>query len=125
MLSKEKIDVLNDNGLRTGEVLPREEIHRLGKPHRAVHLYLLDLKGRLLMQQRSNQVDHYPGMLSMSLTGHVEAGESSSTALNREIEEELQLEPFRMRLHFLFSYRHDETLSPTYIDRQFIGGTFS
>lgn len=116
---EQDIDVLDDNGLRTKEVLPREEIHRLGKLHRAVHLYLLDLQGNILLQQRSAQVDHCPGMLSISLTAHVDTGESSSTALNREIEEELQLDPSHMRCHFLFSYRHDEILSPTYIDRQF------
>jgi hypothetical protein len=32
------IDVLSETGLRTGEVLPRTEIHRLGKRHRAVWL---------------------------------------------------------------------------------------
>ena len=34
------IDVLSDAGLRTGEVLPRPGVHRVGKTHRAVRLYL-------------------------------------------------------------------------------------
>lgn len=93
MLHPKGLDVLNDSGLRTGEVLPREEIHRLGKLHRAVHLYLFDLQGNILLQQRSAQVDHYPGEFSISLTAHVDKGESSSFALYREIQEELQLAP--------------------------------
>ena len=36
------IDVLSGSGLRTGDILPRAEVHRLGKPHRAVHLYIFN-----------------------------------------------------------------------------------
>ena len=42
---KNAIDVLDESGLRTGEVLSRPNIHRLGKLHRVVHLYLFDAKG--------------------------------------------------------------------------------
>lgn len=118
ILTHKRIDVLNDHGLRTGEVLPREEIQLLGKIHRAVHLYLFDLQGNILLQQRSEKVDHYPGMLSISLTAHVDTGESSSLSLHREIKEELHLDPDKMKCHFLFSYRNDAILSPAYIDRQ-------
>lgn len=113
------IDVLNNNGLRTGEVLSRAEIHLLGKIHRAVHLYLFDLQGNVLLQKRTSKVDHYPDMLSISLTAHVDTGESSSVTLYREIKEELDLDPKAMRCWFLFSYRNDAILSPTYIDKQF------
>lgn len=117
--SLEKIDVLNDFGLRTNEVLTRQEVHRLGKLHRAVHLYLFDYNGNILLQRRSNSVDHYPNMFSISLTGHVGAGEGSMLALEREIEEELHMDPKKMNAKFLFSFRRDAILSSDYIDRQF------
>lgn len=117
--TQDHIDVLDEYGIRTGEILPRKEIHALGKIHRAVHLYLFDRSNHLLLQRRSLTTDHYPGMLSISLTGHVDAGESSSAALFREIQEELHLNPLQMRIHFLFSFRQDVTVSPSYIDRQF------
>jgi isopentenyldiphosphate isomerase len=113
------IDVLDENGLRTGEVLPRKEIHKQGKLHRAVHLYLFDKSGKILLQQRSKNVDHYPELWGISLTGHIDAGESSTTALQREIQEELGLNPEKMKVSFLFSYRRDAVLNQTYIDRQF------
>jgi isopentenyldiphosphate isomerase len=53
----DRIDVLSAAGLRTGEILPRREIHRLGKLHRAVHLYLFNAKNELLLQQRALTVD--------------------------------------------------------------------
>ena len=118
-LEKDLIDVLDSNGLRTGETLPRKEIHELGKWHRAVHFYLFDNENNILLQKRSQFVDHYPGMLSISLTGHIDAGEGSFQALKREIQEELSLNSEKMDLQFLFSFKREASLSPKYIDRQF------
>jgi len=87
-----EIDVLDDNGLRTGEVLPRGEVHRLGKPHRVVHLYLFDQSNRLLLQRRSLLTDHFPDVFSISVLGHVDAGESSGKTVRREVVEELGID---------------------------------
>lgn len=113
-----EIDVLDEHGLRTGEVLPRAEVHRLGKPHRAVHLYLFDRSNRLLLQRRSHLTDHYPGAYTISLVAHVDAGESSAAAVQREVQEELGIDASGLDFEFLFSYRRDAELSPTYVDRQ-------
>ena len=118
-LEKDLIDVLDCNGLRTGEKLQRKEIHELGKWHRAVHFYLFDSENNILLQKRSNFVDHYPNMLSISLTGHIDAGEGSFQALKREIEEELSLNSEKMDIQFLFSFKREAVLNPKYIDRQF------
>jgi isopentenyl-diphosphate Delta-isomerase len=90
---KDAIDALDEQGYPTGEVLSRKEIHRLGKLHRAIHLYLFDQSNNLLLQKRSAQVDHYPNMFSISVTGHVDAGENSWEAVVRELQEELGLDP--------------------------------
>lgn len=113
------IDVLSDAGLRTGEVLSRAEVHRLGKTHRAVHLYLFNPDDEILLQKRAATVDHAPGRLGISVTGHVGAGESSSEAVRREVQEELGLDPSRFGIDFLFSYFREAILDDTYIDRQF------
>ncbi len=115
----EKIDVLDEYGIRTGEILSRKEIHAQGKIHRAVHLYLFDKSNNLLLQRRSMDVDHYPGMFSISMTGHIDAGESSGQTVRRELKEELGLESTNAEIDFLFSFRQDAEISPTYIDRQF------
>ncbi len=57
-------------------------------------------------------------MFSISVTGHVEAGENSWEAVVRELQEELGLDPKHVQVEFLFSIRRDAQLSPTYIDRQ-------
>lgn len=50
---EELIDVLDENGNRTGEILTREEIHQKGLCHRIVVIAIIDAKGNILMQQRS------------------------------------------------------------------------
>ena len=113
------IDVLSASGLRTGETLPRAEIHRLGKPHRAVHLYIFNSNNELLLQRRALTVDHAPGSFSISLTAHIDAGEFSSATVRREVEEELGLNASQLQFDFLFSFFQEATLHETYIDRQF------
>jgi isopentenyl-diphosphate Delta-isomerase len=113
------IDVLSDSGLRTGELLPRKEIHRLGKIHRTIHLYLFNSKNEVLLQKRSMNVDNYPGIYSISVLGHVDAGEYSSATVRREIEEELGVSAAQWQIEFLFTYFSEATLNETYIDRQF------
>lgn len=113
------IDVLSETGLRTEEVLPRAEIHRLGKRHRAVRLYLFNSQNELLLQRRSMTVDHGADLFSISVVGHIDAGEYSSDTVRREIEEELGLDSSQLRIDFLFSYYQEAVLGETYIDRQF------
>jgi isopentenyl-diphosphate delta-isomerase len=113
------IDVLSERGLRTGEVLSRAEVHRQGKIHRAIHLYLFNTKNELLLQRRSLTVDNFPGVFSISVLGHINAGEFSTATVRREIEEELGIDTADLKIEFLFSYFSQAVLSETYIDRQF------
>jgi isopentenyl-diphosphate Delta-isomerase len=113
------IDVLSSTGLRTGEILSRAEVHRLGKYHRAIHLYLFNSKNEILLQKRSLTVDNYPGVFSISVLGHVNAGEFSSATVKREVEEELGINTSQLKFDFLFSFFQEAILNDVYIDRQF------
>ena len=112
------LDVIDSNGDPTGEVLSRKEVHRLGKLHRAVHIYLFNKENKLLLQRRTASTDHYPSLFSISVTGHVDSGERSIEAVRRELAEELGRNANHEDFKPLFSSRRDATLSPTYIDRQ-------
>jgi isopentenyldiphosphate isomerase len=113
------IDVLSATGLRTGEILSRAEVHRLGKHHRAVHLYIFNSRNEVLLQRRSLTVDHFPGRFGISVTGHVSAGEYSADTVRREVQEELGMDGSRLKIDFLFSFYQEAVLNETYIDRQF------
>ncbi len=64
-------------------------------------------------------VDHFPGFLGISVTGHVQAGECSSDCVRREVEEELGIKSSLLRFDFMFSFFQEAILNETYIDRQF------
>ncbi|MBM4455122.1 MAG: NUDIX domain-containing protein [Verrucomicrobia bacterium] len=68
---------------------PRSEIHARGQLHRAVHLWLYDPNGRILLQRRSLSKDREPGKWTSSVSGHVNAGEAYDAAILREIPEEI------------------------------------
>ena len=86
---EEYIDILNENGELTGEIRTKREVHELGLWHRAVHIWILNPKGELLLQQRAEQKENYGGYWDISAAGHVSAGETSIESALREIEEEL------------------------------------
>lgn len=58
---EEMIDVLDENGIKTGEVLSRKEVHRLGLWHRVIVVTIIDKNDQILMQQRSLNKDTDPG----------------------------------------------------------------
>ena len=113
------IDILTSTGLRTGETISRKEAHRLGKYHRAIHLYLFNSKKEILLQKRASTVDQDPGVFTISVLGHVDAGEFSSATVKREVEEELGIDASQLKFDFLFSFFQEAFVSETYIERQF------
>ena len=86
---EEKIDVLNELGEFTGEVATRDECHKKGLWHRAVYAFIIDDKGNILLQKRSNNKKLWPNMWDVTVGGHVDAGEFGRQALIREVKEEL------------------------------------
>lgn len=89
---EEKFDVLNELGEFTGEIATREECHKKGLWHRAVYAFIIDDKGNILLQKRSNNKKLWPNMWDVTVGGHVDAGEFGRQALIREVKEELGIE---------------------------------
>ena len=88
-MMEEMIDVLDENGVKTGEVVTRKEVHKKGLWHRIIVVAIIDNNNQLLMQQRSYQKDTNPGKWDISVAGHVSAGQTSLEAAIREVEEEV------------------------------------
>ncbi len=66
----------------------RDEIHRRGLLHRAVHVIVTGPGGGILLQQRSALKDTYP-LYWECVGGHLGPGETYSGAAAREVQEEL------------------------------------
>jgi len=67
----------------------RGEVHAEKLLHRAVHIFVFNKRGDLLLQQRSMFKDAHPGVWDSSVSGHLDAGEDYGPAAVRELEEEM------------------------------------
>jgi isopentenyldiphosphate isomerase len=86
--AEEWFDVVNERD----EVIrraTRREVHAAGLWHRAVHVMIFDVGGRVFLQKRSRQKDLCPGLWDSSCSGHLDAGEDYDAAALRELGEEV------------------------------------
>jgi len=115
----ELLDILDESGRPTGEVLAKSEAHRLCLWHRCFHCWICgsDAAGPyLLLQRRAATKDTWPGYLDITAAGHLSAGEETLDGL-REIEEELGLQVNPERLIPLGTIRVEQRL-PVGYDRE-------
>ncbi len=68
---EEYFDVLDEKGNYLGRKETREVCHKNGLWHRAVALFIINSKGEVLLQKRSNLKKMWPGLLDITAGGHV------------------------------------------------------
>ena len=86
--SGEIFDVVDADDQVTGTAT-RAEVHAQRLTHRAVHVFVFNKRGDLLLQKRSHLKDMCPGLWDSSVSGHLDSGESYEAAAVRELEEEM------------------------------------
>ena len=115
----EYIDILDENGLPIGKAASRKEVHEKGLWHRAVLVVLVDKYNRILLQQRSDKKEKYPGLWDLSVAGHVPAGYDSLDAAYAEIMEEIGTQvPVDIKVsdfRYLTSFRDMRKISDNFI----------
>lgn len=120
---EELIDVLDENGIKTGEILTRKEIHKRGLWHRAIVVAIVNEDNKILVQQRSYKKDKNAGMWDISIAGHISTGQDALSAASREINEEVSMNlGFNVDIkdfRYMFSYRKEQVIGEDYIERQF------
>ena len=95
---EELFDIVDENDRVIGQA-PRSEVHARKLLHRAVHIFVLDSQGRLLIHRRSATKDEYPLCYTSSASGHLSAGESYEECAPREMQEEIGLSAELTFLH--------------------------
>jgi isopentenyldiphosphate isomerase len=109
----EYLDIVDQDGVPTGETVLREKAHREGIPHRTAHVWVVRRpapdgaavqkpaagpEGRaltgtedwqVLLQKRSPEKDSYPGEWDISSAGHIPAGQEWRASAVRELAEEI------------------------------------
>ena len=115
---EELIDVLDENGNKTGEILTRKQIHKKGLCHRIVVIAIIDAQGNILMQQRSKNKAKNPGKWDVAAAGHVSSGQTSIEAAIRETLEEVGIKVNEKELEYILTYKDREKVEEDYIDNQ-------
>ena len=133
-MTEEIFDVVDQDD-RILNQAPRSEVHARKWLHRAVHIFVFNTRGELLIHQRSAAKDECPLLFTSSASGHLHAGEDYETAAVRELDEELSL---RSPLEFLTklpagpqtSYEHSalyRTVTdapPTFLAEEILAGAY-
>lgn len=80
-MPEEYLDVLDEKGNLTGEKKLRSEIHAKGLWHKVVHgihfisahsaVWIVNSKGELMVQKRSEIKESYPGLWDISSAGNL------------------------------------------------------
>lgn len=106
--STEKIDVLDQNGLPTGETSDINTIHNKGLIHGGIHVGLYTKQGGVVLEKRSSNIIFNPGLWDLSMGGVISSGETPEESLIRETKEELgiTLELKDTQKLFVSEYNH-------------------
>jgi isopentenyl-diphosphate delta-isomerase type 1 len=94
----EVFDVVDDKDRVIG-TQHRGTVHSQGLLHRAVDCWVFDATGRLLLQRRSPDKKIAGGLLDLSVSEHLQAGETYRQAIIRGLLEELGIDVEGGSLH--------------------------
>ena len=104
----EYLDMVDENGLPTGEIVSRDLAHREGLRHRTAHVWVVrrtDTGYDILLQKRSMEKESFPGLYDTSSAGHIQAGDEPLPSALRELEEELGIHAEEADLSFAGNFR--------------------
>lgn len=99
----EYLDIVDENGLPTGETVERQKAHAEGIRHRTSHVWLIRKRNErieILLQKRCDTKDSYPGCYDISSAGHIPAGVDFKPSAVRELKEELGVDASEDELIF-------------------------
>lgn len=104
----ELFDIVDENGIPTGEIVERSVAHKQGICHRTVHIWIArEQEGRtqVLLQKRAANKDSFPGRFDTSSAGHIQAGDEPLESAMRELHEELGIVAVPEQLEFAGTFR--------------------
>lgn len=87
----ELIQIVDENGNFTGQIIDKEEAHDKNLLHNEVAAFIINNKKQVLLQKRSANKRFNPNKWALC-AGHVDAYESLEDAILREIKEEVGLD---------------------------------
>jgi isopentenyl-diphosphate delta-isomerase len=90
------VELVDEHGRARGQ-MPKLAAHEPpGRLHRAVSIFLVDSRGRLLLQRRASSKYHSGGLWSNTCCSHPAPGEDPAEASARRVQEELGIDPVEL-----------------------------
>jgi isopentenyldiphosphate isomerase len=102
----EIVDTYDEGGKPIGTA-ERRQVHQNGTWHRCFHCIVVARRGsglEVTLQRRGRALDEYPGLIDVSVAGHLQAGETVGEGSRREILEELGINVEADQLEALGEY---------------------
>ena len=94
----ELIQIVDENGNFTGQIIDKEEAHDKNLLHNEVAAFIINDKKQVLLQKRSANKRFNPNKWALC-AGHVDAYENLEDAILREVKEEVGLDISKDDLH--------------------------
>ena len=119
-MSEEIFDIVDENGVPTGETVTRAKAHAKGIHHRTVHIWVIRYNegiAEVLLQKRALTKDSFPGQYDTSSAGHIQAGDEPLESAIRELSEELGIFATENQLHLIGTF-------PIKYEKEFHGKVF-
>jgi isopentenyl-diphosphate Delta-isomerase len=104
-MAEERLILVDERNRAVG-VGGKTPVHRAGLLHRAFSIFIVDDKGRILLQRRAREKYHSGGLLANSCCGHPRPGETTQAAARRRLNEELGITA-PLTFGFFSRYRAD------------------
>ena len=96
--------------------------HKEGKLHRAFSVFIFNLKGEMLLQQRADHKYHSGGLWSNTCCSHPRSGENVEQAGNRRLKEEMGFDcNIKKAFHFIYKTELDHDLIENEFDHVLVG----
>jgi isopentenyl-diphosphate Delta-isomerase len=115
-MTEEQLILVDERNRATG-FGGKTAVHRAGLLHRAFSIFIVDDRGRIVLQQRSRVKYHSGGLWANSCCGHPRRGERTASAARRRLGEELGL---ASDLSFGFFARYQADLGNGMHENEFV-----
>lgn len=112
----ELVDLLNNRKELIGETCERNAVPN-GKYRLSIHIWIINEKNEILIQQRSANRKKFPNMWT-NTGGACLAGETSIETVFRELKEELDITPNIDNLELIASYKREKDFVDVWVLRQ-------
>jgi isopentenyl-diphosphate delta-isomerase len=113
--------LVNENDEPIG-TMGKMEVHEKALLHRAFSVFIFNIKGEMLLQQRAADKYHSPGLWTNTCCSHPRPGEDTHAAALKRLQEEMGFTtPIEKAFHFIYKAPFDNELTEHEFDHVFFG----